>query len=102
MNRIDDKAAASDEYAVLWRMISYIAQTGIEDKLRHLAYLCVSQITGCSYFIGRHCLDAMRSGGLVTANPVVFRDSSTCKTAHELIEDMDAEQRRQRFLHEGW
>jgi len=62
MSRIDYKAVAPDGYSVLRRMTSYIADSGLDETLRHLIYLRVSQINGCTYCIDRHWSDAVRAG----------------------------------------
>lgn len=62
MSRIDYKAIAPEGFSILRKMTSYIADSDLEDTLRHLIYLRVSQINGCTYCIDRHWSDAVRAG----------------------------------------
>src|SRR5258708_26361804 len=60
--RLDYEAVAAEGVRALGGVPHYVAKSGLPLALIDLAYLRVSQINGCPYYIDMHTRDAMKHG----------------------------------------
>ena len=62
MSRLPYATIAPEGFGHILALSSYLAKSGLGEKLLNLVYLRVSQINGCPYCVDLHWRDARKSG----------------------------------------
>lgn len=60
--RLDYKKASPEAHKAMTALYRYLPQSPVDEKLRHLVWLRISQINGCAYCVDLHWRDALKAG----------------------------------------